>query len=49
MATKKKPGRPRKTPKEKVKTKYIYITDGQEQTIKKGFQSLTKAVLAKCE
>ncbi len=47
MATKKKKaGRPKVA--EKVKTKYIYITDSKEREIKKGFKSLTVAVLAKC-
>jgi hypothetical protein len=47
MATKKKAvGRPKKA--DKVKTKYLYITDTQEAKIKKGFKSLTVAVLAKC-
>lgn len=48
MATKKKPGRPKKDDKAKVKTKYIYITDAKEKEIKKGFKDLTTAVLAKC-
>lgn len=48
MATKKTVGRPKKTDKDKVKTKYVYMTDGQESKIKKGFKSLTAAVLAKC-
>lgn len=48
MATKKKQGRPIKGDKEKVKTKYIYLTDPQETKIKKGFKTLTEAVLAKC-
>lgn len=48
MATKKKVGRPVKDGKDKVKTKYIYLTDGQELKIKKGFKTLTTAVLAKC-
>lgn len=32
----------------KVKVKHIYITDLQEADIKKGYKSLTAAVLAKC-
>ncbi len=48
MATKKKAGRPAKNEKDKIKTKYVYMTDGQEAKIKKGFKDLTTAVLAKC-
>lgn len=46
MATKKKPGRPKKT--DPVKTRYVYLTNAQENKIKKGFKTLTMAVLAKC-
>lgn len=48
MDKKKKVGRPPKDDKNKVKTKYIYLTDTQEAKIKKGHKSLTDAVLAKC-
>ena len=48
MAQKKKPGRPAKAEKNKVKTRYVYLTDEQELKIKKGFKTLTMAVLAKC-
>lgn len=48
MATKKKVGRPAKDDKNKVKTKYVYMTDAQEAKVKKGFKTLTSAVLAKC-
>jgi hypothetical protein len=48
MAKKKNSGRPSKGEKEKVKVKYIYITDIQEAKIKNGFKTLTLAVLGKC-
>lgn len=48
MLTKKKPGRPEKSKKEKVKTRYIYLSDAQHDRIKKGFKTLTMAVLSKC-